>query len=47
MDWGGKYTAFVIAAYAVSLAGIAIMLAYVLYRDWQMKQELHRLERGR
>ena len=47
MDWGGKYAGFVLAAYAVSFAGIALMLAYVLYRDWQMRRELQRMERGR
>jgi heme exporter protein CcmD len=42
MDWGAKYAGFVIAAYAVSFAGIALMLAFVFYRDRQMKRELGR-----
>jgi heme exporter protein CcmD len=46
MDWSAKYTGFVIAAYAVSFAGIALVLAYVIHRDRRMKRELDRMERG-
>jgi hypothetical protein len=45
MDWNAKYTGFVIAAYAVSFAGIALMLAVVFYRDRQMKRTLARSRR--
>ena len=45
MDWGAKYTGFVIAAYAVSFIGIAILLGYVFHRDRQMKRALRRSER--
>ena len=45
MDWGAKYSGFVIAAYAVSFAGIALMLTFVFYRDRLMKRELGRSPR--
>lgn len=45
MDWGAKYANFVLAAYAVSFIGIALMLAYVFHRDRQMKRALRQTER--
>lgn len=45
MDWNGAHISFVIAAYAVSFAGLALLMVYILRRDRKLKRQVAALDR--
>lgn len=47
MDWNGAHISFVIAAYAVSFAGLALLMVYILLRDRKLKGQVAALDRNK
>ncbi|MGE0237847.1 MAG: heme exporter protein CcmD [Parvibaculaceae bacterium] len=47
MDLAAAHVAFVIAAYAVSFAGLAALVLFILLRDRKLKRQAAALDRGR
>lgn len=47
MDWNASHISFVIAAYAVSFAGLACLMAFILLRDRKLKRQIAALDRGK
>ncbi len=47
MDFNAAHASFVIAAYAVSFAGLAALVIFVLLRDRRLKREVLALDRNR
>jgi heme exporter protein CcmD len=47
MDFAAAHVAFVIAAYAVSLAGLAALVLFILRRDRELKRQAATLDRDR
>lgn len=47
MDWSAAHVAFVVAAYAVSFAGLILLTTVVLIRDRKLKRQIAALERNR
>ena len=44
MDPAASHISFVVASYAVTLAGLALLAAAILLRDRQLRRELARIE---
>jgi heme exporter protein CcmD len=44
MDFAAPHTGFVIAAYAVSLAGLVLLIALTIARDRRLSREVAELE---
>jgi heme exporter protein CcmD len=47
MDLAAAHAGFVIAAYAVSFAGLAAMVLFILLRDRRLQRQAATLERDR
>jgi heme exporter protein CcmD len=47
MDFAASHTGFVIAAYAVSFAGLAALVVFILVRDRRLKRQLAALDHGK
>lgn len=47
MDWSAAHVSFVIAAYAVSFAGLILLAAFILLRDRKLKRQVAALDRNR
>ena len=47
MDWSASHTGFVIAAYALSVAFLALLAGAILVRDWRLRRQLAALESRR
>ena len=47
MDLNAAHVSFVVAAYAVSFAGIAALVVFVLLRDRRLKQQVASLDRNK
>ncbi|MFZ5673921.1 MAG: heme exporter protein CcmD [Pseudomonadota bacterium] len=47
MDWNAAHISFVIAAYAVSFAGLAFLMVFILLRDRKLKRQIAALDRGK
>lgn len=47
MDWNAAHIGFVVAAYAASFAGLALLLAFILLRDRKLKREVAALDRNK
>jgi heme exporter protein CcmD len=47
MDFAAAHAAFVIAAYAVSLAGLVALLLFILLRDRKLARQVAALDRDR
>lgn len=45
MDWNAAHIDFVVAAYAVSFAGLALLMAFILLRDRKLKRQIAALDR--
>lgn len=47
MDWSAAHIDFVVAAYAVSFAGLAFLMAFILLRDRKLKRQIAALDRDK
>ncbi len=47
MDLNGAHVSFVVAAYAVSFAGLAALVIFILLRDRRLKRQVDALDRGK
>jgi heme exporter protein CcmD len=47
MDLNAAHVSFVVAAYAVSLIGLAALVAFVLLRDRRLKRQVAALDRSK
>ena len=47
MDFNAAHVAFVVAAYAVSLLGLAGLAAFILLRDRKLKRQVSVLDRSK
>jgi heme exporter protein CcmD len=47
MDLNAAHVSFVVAAYAVSFAGLAALVVFVLLRDRRLKQQVAALDPNR
>jgi heme exporter protein CcmD len=47
MDFSASHAAFVIAAYAVSFAGLAVLALLILLRDRKLKRQVAALDRDK
>lgn len=45
MDFAAAHSAFVIAAYAASFAGLAALVVFILWRDARLKRQAAALDR--
>lgn len=47
MDWSAAHIDYVVAAYAVSFAGLAFLMAFILLRDRKLKRQIATLDRSK
>lgn len=47
MDWNAAHVDFVVAAYAASFAGLAVLIAFILLRDRKLQREVAALDRNK
>jgi len=47
MDLNAAHVSFVLAAYAVSFAGLVALVVFVLLRDRRLKRQVAALDRGK
>jgi heme exporter protein CcmD len=47
MDLNAAHVSFVVAAYAVSFAGLVALVVFVLLRDRRLKRQVASLDRGK
>lgn len=47
MDWNAAHIDFVVAAYAVSFAGLAFLMVFILLRDRKLKRQIAALDRDK
>jgi heme exporter protein CcmD len=47
MDLNAAHVSFVVAAYAVTFAGLAALVFFVLLRDRRLKRQVAALDRGK
>ena len=47
MDINAAHVSFVVAAYMVSFAGLAVLVVFVVLRDRRLKRQVAALDRGK